>query len=124
MKKTIILMALAFIALSCRNEEDLRQNNISAELTINGLSDSLWTYFSFGKGEIVGSSRYCDETQDAQWAKRKDWDFAICGDYIKTNSGDSGEGNGGVQRNTNYSFDTLETAPEDGYLTDSKVRAK
>lgn len=111
------------LAVSCKNEE-LREPNVSAELTINGLSDSLWTYFSFEKGAVVGSSRYYSESDDAEWAKRTDWDFAICGDFLKTNSGDSGNGSGGVQRNTTDTFATLETAPETGYLTDKKVRAQ
>jgi len=120
----IILAGMLLLLASCKSQGDLRQPNVSAEMTISGLSDSCWTYFSFEKGEVVGSSTYCDEDQDAQWAQRSDWDFAICSDKIKTNSGESGKGLGGVQRNTTDAFSTLETAPSDGYLTDIKIRAK
>jgi len=124
MKPNIIFLALAVIvSASCKNEVEMLPNNISAEMTISGLGDEYWTYFSFAKGETVGCSDYCDAEQDALWAERSDWDFAICGNKIKTNSGDSGKGMGGVQRNTSDSFSTLEFAPSDGYLTDITVRA-
>jgi len=120
----LVLLTALILASSCQNKGDVREPNVSAELTINGLSDTHWTYFSFSLGETVGSSEYCNEEQDAEWAKRTDWDFAICGDKIKTNSGDSGIGLGGVQRNTTDAFSTLEIAPTEGYLTDQRTRIK
>jgi len=125
MKKLIIFLIIsAGLAVSCQENQDVRQPNVSAELTINGLSDSLWTYFSFEKGETVGSSKFGNEDQDSEWSERRDWDFAICGDRLKTNSGESGIGFGGVQRNSTETFVTLETAPEDGYLKDAKIRIR
>lgn len=64
-----------------------------------------WHYFSFddhGKIKEVGTDIYPydgDENitgQDAQWKQRKDWDFAIHRNNLRTNSGDSGISDGGV----------------------------
>ena len=52
-----------------------------------------------------------NKEQDAQWASRKDWDIAICGDYIKTNGGTSGNGFAGAQINTTSTYDALTEAP-------------
>ena len=42
------------------------------------------------------------------------------GDYMKTNSGDSGIGKGGVQKDNEHNYATLTTAPTEGYLTDEE----
>lgn len=122
MRKIIrIISVLAAIAsaCSCRTSEESLPN-ISAELTIHGMSDDHWTYFSFEKGEVVGTGKFDDDADDAAWAQRKDWDFAICGDYMKTNSGDSGIGKGGVQKDNEHNYATLTTAPTEGYLPDEE----
>ena len=116
LKISLFLLSALLLFSSCNN--DMREGNVDGEMTIHGLSDDHWTYFSFETGSTVGSSEFCNETQDAEWASRTDWDFAICGEYIKTNGGDSGCGYAGVQRNRTDIFETLETAPEDGYLVD------
>ena len=105
---------------SCNGGFGKTEPNVAAELTIHGLSKEHWTYFSFEKGEVVGTGKFNDETDDAAWAKRRDWDFAICGDRLKTNSGTSGEGLGGVQKDNEHNFTTLSTAPTDGYIVDEE----
>ncbi len=91
---------------------------VSGEITISGLDDGKWTYFSFEKGETVGTSTFASDEEDALWAGRMDWDFAICGDYLKTNGGESGIGLGGLQQDTEHNFSTLTVAPESGYKED------
>lgn len=113
---TLLLSALLLFFVSCQPS---RQENRSNEVVINGLSGAEWTYFSFESGSVVGRSKFQDDEQDATWAARKDWDFAICGDYIKTNGGTSGIGLGGVQINTTSTFDALTEAPADGYIIDT-----
>lgn len=93
--------------------------NISGEQVISGLSDTQWTYFSFETGDVVGTSTFASDEEDEVWSKRKDWDFAICGDYLKTNGGTSGEGLGGIQRDSTATFATIVEAPSTGYLLDS-----
>lgn len=103
---------------SCNGFAGKSEPSVAEELTIHGLSSEHWTYFSFEKGEVVGTGKFNDEADDAAWAKRRDWDFAICGDRIKTNSGTSGEGLGGAQKDNEHNFATLSTAPTDGYIVD------
>ena len=117
MKRTIIslLAAATLILVSCTENH---VPNVQAEFTINGLSEDHWTYFSFEKGSTVGSSSFMDKEEDAQWSKRTDWDIAICGDYLKTNSGTSAIGSGGILKDETSNFMLLEEAPESGYLED------
>lgn len=125
-RRFIISVFVVFLALlmSCRNGSGERTlPNIREDgLVISGLSEDKWTYFSFEKGETVGQSTFLSEEEDAIWAARKDWDFAICGDYLKTNGGTSGSGMGGVLRDQEHNFVTLEEAPSEGYLQDKEKR--
>lgn len=91
-------------------------------LSIEGINDRTWIYVSLEQGKVVGSSPLGDEEQDALWKARTDWDFAICGELIRTNSGTSGVGNGGIQSITNMSFNALDEAPADGYTVDTDDR--
>lgn len=83
------------------------------------VSDSTWTYFSLQTGRQVGTSALADEQADAAWAEREDWDFALCSDMLKTNSGTSGSGQGGVQAVIRLNFNALEQAPASGYVVDA-----
>ena len=114
----LLILAVSAVFFSCNEGSGKREPNVSAEITIHGLSEDHWTYFSFEKGEVVGTGKFNDKESDAQWHARKDWDFAICGDRIKTNSGDSGVGLGGIQKDNEHNYATLTTAPTDGYITD------
>ena len=122
MKKTgrriLFTLILGSALLSCNGEGKEGEALREGELTISGLSADKWTYFSFEKGEVVGQSEFLSDEENALWAERLDWDIAICGDYIKTNGGDSGKGMGGILRDRTSNFLTLEEAPADGYLVD------
>lgn len=116
--KPYIIIILALFTLSACHQTGVREPNVKVETTIEGLSSEHWTYFCFEKGEVVGTSEYGNEEQDALWADRLDWDFAICGKYLRTNSGTSGKGRGGVVQNKTNAFATLSEAPSEGYLVD------
>ncbi len=88
-------------------------------LSLNGLSEQKWTYFCFSSGEVVGQSTFESSEEDSLWASRLDWDFAIAGDYLKTNGGTSGKGLGGVQRIGGTDYSSLTTAPTSGYIIDT-----
>ena len=107
----------ACLCCACRHGES-KMPAIETEVTIRGLEEGKWVYFSIKDGETVGTSTFLSEEEDKAWAERTDWDFAICGDYIKTNGGDSGQGLGGIQRDYTSNFLTLTEAPADGYLID------
>ena len=88
-----VLAAFALLLFSACQPN--RQENKAEEVIINGLSDTEWSYFSFESGTVV------------------------CGDYIKTNGGTSGNGFAGAQINTTSTYDALTEAPADGYLIDT-----
>lgn len=121
MKKVKILSLILAASLCCaciHNES--KEPVIEAEVTIHELDNGKWLYFSIKNGETVGTSTFLSDEEDKLWAARSDWDFAICGDYIKTNSGTSGNGKGGILRDETHNFQTLKEAPADGYLIDSE----
>ena len=121
MKKVKILSLILAACLCCAcNHNGSKEPVIEAEVTIHELDNGKWLYFSIKDGETVGTSTFLSDEEDKLWAARSDWDFAICGDYIKTNSGTSGNGKGGILRAETHNFHTLTEAPADGYLIDSE----
>ena len=116
LRTALLILAISLMLVSC--QEKVRQPAISGEVSF-ALSETEWTYFSFETGAVVGTSTYGDDAQDALWRDRTDWDIAFCGDLIRTNSGTSGRGKGGIQRNTTDNFIMLTEAPSEGYITDT-----
>lgn len=119
---TLVALAAVSILASCQNggDQNRPEPNITQEITLSGLSEDHWSYFSFETGELVGTSPFLSEKDDAEWSGRDDWDFAICGKYLKTNGGTSGTGAGGVLRDETHNFLTLDEAPSEGYLKDER----
>ncbi len=102
MKKNFFLLSAAIFALSftaCDDDDDKIPTSPgeTTEAYINANSSTVWQYYSFAKNETIGSAEGNTEN-DAEWAKRKDWDIAIRRMYIRTNSGTSTSvgANGGV----------------------------
>lgn len=121
----IILSFVIVGGLCCScNRGSGHEPAVASEVTIHGLKDGQWVYFSVKDEATVGSSTFLSESEDAEWAGRTDWDFAICGDYIKTNSGTSGKGSGGILRDSRHNFQTLTEAPSEGYITDTENTVK
>ena len=65
----------------------------------------MWTYLNFDENgviQLMETAEYAGETQeivseeDAMWKEIPDWDFALHLNNIRTNSGFSGNGNGGL----------------------------
>jgi hypothetical protein len=79
-----------------------------------------WHFFSFDAGGIIGKCDAADSTHCDAWRRRTDWDLAFHRQNLKTNSGASGMGQGGILKYSQetFDFDAVTEAPEDGYLTD------
>ncbi|GHT21015.1 hypothetical protein AGMMS4957_09180 [Bacteroidia bacterium] len=79
-----------------------------------------WHFFSFATGEIIGSCDAGDAEAGEVWRNRTDWDLAFHRQNIKTNSGESGVGLGGILKYPQevLNFDAILEAPEEGYQTD------
>ena len=122
MTKHIIFSLLAALVLlaSCSDGADNSASGQavgkSGEMNVTA-NDGVWTYYSIEQNKVMGTSFFGDSTADSQWKQRTDWDIAICGDLIRTNSGTSGTGNGGLQV-VPQGYNELENAPQSGYITD------
>ena len=122
MTKHIIFSLLAALVLlaSCSDGADNSASGQavgkSGEMNVTA-NDGVWTYYSLEQNKVMGTSVFGDSTADSQWKQRTDWDIAICGDLIRTNSGTSGTGNGGLQV-VPQGYNELENAPQSGYITD------
>lgn len=122
MTKHIIFSLLAALVLlaSCSDGADNSASGQavgkSGEMNVTA-NDAVWTYYSIEQNKVMGTSVFGDSTADSQWKQRTDWDIAICGDLIRTNSGTSGTGNGGLQV-VPQGYNELENAPQSGYITD------
>ncbi|MDR0506718.1 MAG: HmuY family protein [Dysgonamonadaceae bacterium] len=94
------LLASVFVSCSKEDDNDPQPDTSTKEMYIDATSQKDWHYFSFSKGEIIGSD--ADSIGAEQWAARKDWDIAICRYNIRTNSGEftKADAKGGV-----YTFD-------------------
>lgn len=111
-----LIAGLIMLTVSCTDEKDI-SNHKNETLTIQ-TDDYQWTYISLETGRSIGTSRIGDQDADNEWSRRTDWDIAICKDVIRTNSGTSGCGNGGIQI-TDQKFEQILEAPQSGYETDT-----
>jgi len=118
MKKFFLLAAVLTLLFPACTSVGVKKLE-DKEFTIEGINDTEWTYFSFETGATVGRSTFLSDEEDAAWAERDDWDFAICGNRLKTNGGDSGKGLGGVHKNTTDNYYEIESAYSGSYQLDS-----
>lgn len=87
----MLLVALATLALgvtSCGKETPDPVKNV----VVNATAYDQYVYFSFEQGKVVKTAKYDDEAIK----KDKSWDIAFHRYELRTNSGLSGEGNGGA----------------------------
>lgn len=114
------LAALAALCIfcSCLSGSHSGKGRPEQEVTLEGLSADMWTYYSLSDGLTVGQSEFANAREDSLWAERGDWDFAIAGDYIKTNGGTSGKGEGGIFPLPGSDWASISEGPADGYIID------
>lgn len=74
---------------------------------------------SLSAREVVGSSSLGDAREDALWMLRTDWDIAFCNGMIRTNSGSSGKGKGGITW-TPVDYDDVDNLRAPSYQTDTR----
>ena len=101
---------------ACREMTGMKKGKENQAAPISN-SNEKWVYYSLEENKQVGVSNFGDSISDKKWSERTDWDIAICGDLIRTNSGASGIGQGGIQESAE-DYSTLKQAPETGYSTD------
>lgn len=106
--KTLFLtLSAAIVALtSCSKGDSAEKAPIQTkESYIDATSKTTWHYFSLSGNKVVGTGEQ-NETDNAAWAARTDWDIAVNRYEIRTNSGaaTSVQASGGV-----YTFDSAVT---------------
>lgn len=124
MKNKNFLLSLLFIALlsglfiSCEDEEPLPTENKT--LTLYTKDFTLWHYFTFEGDSVVGTgSADPEDSDDAAWKQRTDWDLAFHYNDVRTNSGKSGAGDGGMLEASETDFSLVLEAPTTGYTVDN-----
>lgn len=108
------------IFCSCASEKDIASPQEDYLQTFSGIDDKTWTYISFGRQTVVGTSSLGSTKEDAEWKSRTDWDLAICGKYLKTNSGSSGSGKGGLMKVEGASYESIISSVSGDFKTDIK----
>ena len=100
MKPIIFILICIGLFTSCASEKSVIQEE-DRLVTLSGLSDTQWTYISLSTGEVVGTSPL----------------NSVCGKYIRTNSGTSGVGQGGIQ-SILTPYEELTTLPAEEFKVD------
>lgn len=119
-----ILLCLAAVVLcmsSCRDRSDDREPvEVESLLTLT-LEPGKWIYYSISDSTIVGRSDIGDAEQDQEWAAQMNWDIAFSESGIRTNSGTSGRGNGGLAVITDsiYALQNVSSLMELNYTPDT-----
>ncbi|MDR2683542.1 MAG: HmuY family protein [Dysgonamonadaceae bacterium] len=127
-QKTFQSVALALLSVlylsSCGNKDDLFQKSEPKEglAILDCSSYTQWNFFSFSKGEIIGSCDADNAADNESWRNRTDWDLAFHRQDVKTNSSISGTGKGGILeydfKGQTFDFDLVTVAPSSGYTVD------
>ena len=125
MKKSILLIAAAVLAFAACNKNEEPFSREAQEAYIDATSKTTWTYFSLSAGEVVGTGEE-NETDNAAWAARTDWDFAVCRYNVRTNSGKATSvgAKGGVYTSSE-TFAALTKLPQDAtFVADDVVTSR
>jgi len=114
-----LLFCILIIAWLASCQDDGKQSRYTTGDLNVPLTADAWTFVSLETGSVVGSCLQNDSLALADWHERLDWDVAFSPDgHIRTNSGLSGKGKGGIV-STSAAFDVVDVAPESDYVIDN-----
>ena len=97
-KKYLYTTPIAFLCIACVKYEALpftgkvlpRRSGYVNEVTND------WIYYNLRTGEVFNAYQVNSDIREGEQKTRTDWDLAFCGNKLRTNSGTSGNGRGGV----------------------------
>jgi hypothetical protein len=127
-KLTAMVIICTVCLSSCGDDKDdlFKKKNEPKEgiAVLDCSSYQQWNFFSFAQGSLIGTCDAGNEADYEAWSKRADWDLAFHRQDVKTNSGASGVGKGGIlEYNFNgqaFDFDAVKEVPETGYQADEQ----
>ena len=98
MKRYIYSILIALLGIGCVKYEAApftgkvlpRRSGYINEVTND------WIYYNLRTGEIFNAQQVNSDIREGEQKTRMDWDLAFCGNKLRTNSGTSGNGRGGV----------------------------
>ena len=114
--KNVMMIIVALTIFSACDKDD---NNDSEKLEavtvlVDATSYTDWVYYSFSENtEVVVTDP----------ATSTNWDIGLMRNLFRTNSGSSGNGDGGALDAGVVDFDTYVLAPETGYVVDDSIQA-
>lgn len=103
----LIIFAATFLT-SCKKDPVVNLLD-GKTVTVDATSYDTWTYFSLSTGEVVTVTDAATDTN---------WDLGFLRSHIRTNSGTSGNGQGGAYDAGVVDFESVTEALETGYATD------
>lgn len=116
----IALISLVMVSSSCKKDEDENVTPQSEDLKTGDIILSRatdygndWIYYSFAEGKEVDSTNH---------ANTLTWDIAFNRNNVRTNSGLSGIGEGGVYDAGKVDFASVIEANETGYIADETIQ--
>lgn len=123
MKKSILLICAAMLVslVACTKDNGKETAGETEEASIDATSKTTWVYYSLSQAKTVGTGEE-NETDNAAWAARTDWDLAICRYNVRTNSGKASStgAKGGVYVSSE-SFESLKSVPSGASFAEDDV---
>lgn len=113
MKKMLMLSLVALSLGACSKDNDdavqpATNTQTAKTASVDASSFTTWTYFSFSKGEVVSVTDFKEDLK---------WDIAFHRRDLRTNSGESGKGQGGFFRTEVTDFDAVTAVPQNATFT-------
>lgn len=96
-RTSLIVIALAAVLCGCRHEKEEKVPVPQASSSTIQLKTGYWAYYSIKDNSVIGYGLIGNEKDDQEWYGRTDWDVAFSESGIRTNSGTSGVGKGGLR---------------------------
>ncbi|MFR5270619.1 MAG: HmuY family protein [Hoylesella buccalis] len=120
MKRVCLWMlgGLMLLLAGCATEDAVGRGVQDVSLTVDDVPNR-WTYVSLSAHEVVEAAPWAILHEDALWMLRTDWDIAFCNGMIRTNSGSSGKGKGGITW-TPVDYDDVDNLRAPSYQTDTR----
>lgn len=113
-----MLAGMMLLLAGCATEDAVDRGVQDVSLTVDDVPNR-WTYVLLSAHEVMGSSSLGDTHEDDLWMLRTDWDIAFCNGMIRTNSGSSGKGKGGITW-TPVDYDDVDNPRAPSYQTDTR----